>query len=72
MQIQVTLFFVYEKSGLDACVSCPFRVEAEHIAVFHQMSNEGEKFYAVLDFGESGTIHVLQVTHDQLARQYGS
>ena len=52
------------------CVSCSFWVEAEHIAMFHQMPNEREEFYAVLDFGESDEVHALEVFHGQFAGAY--
>ena len=37
MQVQFAFFFMYEKGSLNACTSCPFRVEPKHSTVFHKM-----------------------------------
>ena len=70
MQVQFAFFFMYEKGSLNACTSCPFRVEPKHSTVFHQMPDQSEMLHAVLDSGEPGTIHVFESLYGQFPGAY--
>ena len=70
MQVQFAFFFMYEKGSLNACTSCPFRVEPKHCTVFHQMPDQSEMLHAVLCSGESGTIHVFESLYSQFSGTY--
>ena len=61
---------MYEKGSLNACTSCPFRVEPKHCTVFHQMLDQSKMLYAVLCSGESGTIHVFESLYGQFLGAY--
>ena len=59
-----------KEGSLNACAPCTLGIEAEDIAMLHQMAYMREKINAMLDFSIPSTIHGLQLAYAQFAILY--